>query len=246
VAGNAGRSEQVSPTIATFGCARFHPFDNGKPQKRAGHATRERRKPWRRQASPFPESVIHRELVFQAQIPRQSRQRVPANQPTQRSPIDLQPLTAIQQNNFTPQPLLACGPITLTVCVTPHPSTTSRQHYFHRTAPLYMERRIYFRRTVFGGERAGAFGNLFARATSHLKRTTENSVSARPGQTVVTRMAVPLSWRRRAWSNSLEPSAPQARAATAPINRQVFGRQTSLSVRIIPKQSHHEACFKYP
>jgi hypothetical protein len=41
---------------------------------------RERRKPWRRQAPPFPESVIHRELVFQAQIPQQSRQRVLANQ----------------------------------------------------------------------------------------------------------------------------------------------------------------------
>ena len=38
------------PTIDTFGCARFHPFGNGKPQKRAGPATRERRKPWRRQA----------------------------------------------------------------------------------------------------------------------------------------------------------------------------------------------------
>ena len=45
------------PTIDTFGCARFHPFGNGKPQKRAGPATRERRKPWRRQAPPFPESV---------------------------------------------------------------------------------------------------------------------------------------------------------------------------------------------
>ena len=46
--------EQVSvPTIDTFGCARFHPFGNGKPQKRAGPATRERRKPWRRQAPPF-------------------------------------------------------------------------------------------------------------------------------------------------------------------------------------------------
>src|ERR1035437_6858613 len=64
------------PTIDTFGCARFHPFGNGKPQKRAGPATRERRKPWRRQAPPFPESVIHRELAFQAQIPRQRRQRV--------------------------------------------------------------------------------------------------------------------------------------------------------------------------
>jgi hypothetical protein len=39
-----------------------------------------RRKAWRRQAPPCPESVIHRELAFQAQIPRQSRQRVLANQ----------------------------------------------------------------------------------------------------------------------------------------------------------------------
>ena len=31
------RHEQVSvPTIDTFGCARFHPFGNGKPQKRVG------------------------------------------------------------------------------------------------------------------------------------------------------------------------------------------------------------------
>jgi hypothetical protein len=59
-----------------------------------------------------------------------------------KSPADLQALTATQQNNFTPQPPLACGPITLTVCVTQHISTTSRQHYFHQTAPLYMERRI--------------------------------------------------------------------------------------------------------
>ena len=29
--------------------------------------------------------------------------------------------------------------------VTQHPSTTSRQHYFHRAAPPYMERRICFR-----------------------------------------------------------------------------------------------------
>src|SRR5664279_6605075 len=68
------------PTIDTFGCARFHPFGNGKPQKRAGPATRERRKPWRRRAPTFPESVIHRELVFQVQSPRQSRQRILANQ----------------------------------------------------------------------------------------------------------------------------------------------------------------------
>jgi len=68
------------PTIDTFGYARFHPFGNGKPHKRADPATRERRKPWRRQAPPFPESMIHREPAFQAQIPRQSRQRVLANQ----------------------------------------------------------------------------------------------------------------------------------------------------------------------
>jgi hypothetical protein len=44
-------NKQMSvPTIDTFGCARVHPFGNGKPQKRAGPATRERRKPWRRQS----------------------------------------------------------------------------------------------------------------------------------------------------------------------------------------------------
>jgi hypothetical protein len=62
------------------------------------------------------------------------------------SPIDLQPLTTIQQNNFTPQPPHSRDPLTLTICVTTYPSTTSRQHYFHRTPPLYMERRIYFSR----------------------------------------------------------------------------------------------------
>jgi hypothetical protein len=55
----------------------------------------------------------------------------------------LQALTAIQQNNLASQPPPARVPITLTVCVTPHPSTTSRQHFFHRTAPLYMKRRIF-------------------------------------------------------------------------------------------------------
>src|SRR5664279_3336447 len=68
-----------------------------------------------------------------------------------KSCVDLQPLTTIQQNNLTPQPHHSPDPLTLTVCVTTPPSTTSRQHYFHRTAPLYMERRIYFRRSVFGG-----------------------------------------------------------------------------------------------
>ncbi len=63
---------------------------------------------------------------------------------SQKKPVDLQPLTAIQQNSFTPKPPPARNPITLTVCVTPHASTASRQHYFHRTVPLYMERRIYF------------------------------------------------------------------------------------------------------
>src|ERR1017187_1559773 len=43
-------------------------------------------------------------------------------------------MTTIQQNNFTPQPPPARDPITLTVCVTTHPSTTSRQHYC--TEPL--------------------------------------------------------------------------------------------------------------
>src|ERR1039458_2344700 len=58
------------------------------------------------------------------------------------SPADLQALTTIQQNSFTPQPPHSRDPLTLTVCVTAHPSTTSRQHYFHRTVPLYMEGRI--------------------------------------------------------------------------------------------------------
>jgi hypothetical protein len=52
--------------------------------------------------------------------------------------VDLQALTAIQQNNFTPQPAPSRTPITLTVCATICPSTTSRQHYSHRAAPLYM------------------------------------------------------------------------------------------------------------
>ena len=65
-----------------------------------------------------------------------------------KSPVDLQPLTTIQQNNSIPQPPHSRAPITLTVCVTTHPSTTSRQHCFHRTAPLYMERRIFFRSPV--------------------------------------------------------------------------------------------------
>ena len=43
-------------------------------------AERGRRKPWRRQAPPVPESVMHRELAFQAQTPQQSRERVLANQ----------------------------------------------------------------------------------------------------------------------------------------------------------------------
>src|ERR1039457_3598258 len=56
------------------------------------------------------------------------------------SPVDLQPLTTIQQNNLTPQPPLSRDPITLTVCATTHPSTTSRQHHFHQSAPLYRSR----------------------------------------------------------------------------------------------------------
>src|SRR5208283_3408122 len=56
-----------------------------------------------------------------------------------KSLVDLQALTTIQQNNLTPQPPHSRDPITLTVCVTTHPSTTSRQHHFHQSAPLYME-----------------------------------------------------------------------------------------------------------
>jgi hypothetical protein len=66
--------------------------------------------------------------------------------------LQLQPLTAIQQNNFTPQPAPSRAPITLTVCVTICPSTTSRQHYFHRTAPLYMRGAIIFRVLLRSGE----------------------------------------------------------------------------------------------
>ena len=96
-------SEQVSvPTIDTFGCARFHPFGNGKPQKRAGPATRERRKPWRRQAPPFPESVIHRELAFQAQIPRPIRQRALADQ-LRRGVLN----SPVKNHGYDARPLLA-------------------------------------------------------------------------------------------------------------------------------------------
>jgi hypothetical protein len=66
------------------------------------------------------------------------------------SPVDLQPLRKIQQNNLTPQPPHSRGPITLTVCVTMHPSTTSRQHHLHQNAPLYMERRIFIARRQAG------------------------------------------------------------------------------------------------
>ena len=59
--------------------------------------------------------------------------------------VDLQPLTSIQQSIFTPQPAPSRAPITLTVCVTICPSTTSRQHYSHRTDPLYMRGTIIFR-----------------------------------------------------------------------------------------------------
>ena len=63
----------------------------------------------------------------------------------EKSAVDLQPLTAIQHSNFTPEPATSCAPITLTVSVTICPSTTSRQHCFHRTAPLYMRGAIIFR-----------------------------------------------------------------------------------------------------
>jgi hypothetical protein len=76
--------------------------------------------------------------------------RTTQRQPKKR-PADLQALTTIQQNNFTPKTPPVRNPLTLTLCVTPHPSTTSRQHYFHRTAPLYMKRRIYFRSPLRGG-----------------------------------------------------------------------------------------------
>jgi hypothetical protein len=72
----------------------------------------------------------------------------PGGNSLKKSAVDLQALTTIQQNNLTSQRAPARVSITLTVCVTPHPSTTSRQHYFHRTAPLYMKRRIFFRNAL--------------------------------------------------------------------------------------------------
>ena len=66
-----------------------------------------------------------------------------------------QPLATTQVNNLSPQPPHSRNPITLTVCVTSRPSTTSRQHHFHPTVTLYMERRIYFRRRVRQGPGIG-------------------------------------------------------------------------------------------
>src|ERR1039457_177730 len=54
----------------------------------------------------------------------------PGGNSLKKSAVDLQALTTIQQNNFASQPPPARVPITLTICVTPHPSTTSRQHFF--------------------------------------------------------------------------------------------------------------------
>ena len=150
-----------------------------------------------------------------------------------KSPVDLQELTAIQQNNFTPQPPPSRGPITLTVCVTPHPSTTSRQHYFQRTAPLYMERRIYFRSNIFGGERGGAFVNLFGPGNVTFEADDRKLGFSHAGINVAARMPVPLSWRRRAVrgmacgkipsSNSLEYSVatPAAAGLWSPAGRRL-------------------------
>ena len=91
----------------------------------------------------------------------------PGGNGLKKSAVDLQALTTIQQNNITSQRAPARVPITLTVCVTPHPSTTSRQHYFHGTAPLYMERRIFAARSSAVRGR-GPSQTFLARATSHL------------------------------------------------------------------------------
>src|ERR1017187_1359877 len=72
-------SEQVS-LLTLLDAPDFTRLATGNPKSGPALPPGERRKPWRRQAPPFPESVIHRELAFQAQIPRPSRQRVLANQ----------------------------------------------------------------------------------------------------------------------------------------------------------------------
>ena len=104
------------------------------------------------------------------------------------SPVDLQPLTTIQQNNLTPQPPHSHDPITLTVCVTTHPSTTSRQHHFHQSAPLYMEGRIFIARRP-GGKKPG--------------RVVEHSVGRRGRRQTVDWSDLPRE--ARFWERKLGP-----------------------------------------
>jgi hypothetical protein len=66
-----------------------------------------------------------------------------------KSAADLEALTTIQQNNFTLQSPYCRHPITLTIFVTSHPSTSSRQHHFPRAAPLLWRGEFIF---------AGRFG----------------------------------------------------------------------------------------
>ena len=107
-----------------------------------------------------------------------------------------------------------------------------------------MERRI-FCSNVFGGERAGAFvsllgpGNVTFEADDRELGFNQAGINGGDANAGVIEFEAPGS--------SLEPSAPIARVGAAPFtSRQLFGRQTSLPVRIMRKQNYHETCFKYP
>jgi hypothetical protein len=110
-----------------------------------------------------------------------------------------------------------------------------------------MERRIYFRRNVFGGERAGAFVNLFGPGNVTFEADDRELGFSQAGINGGDADAGAIELEAPGIEQySLGPSAPQAGAATAAsLNRQLFGRQTSLPVRNIPEQVHHETCFKH-
>jgi hypothetical protein len=76
-------------------------------------------------------------------------------------PIDLQPLTTIQQNNFSPPTAPCLRPNNVNGMRNPAPINHFPPTLFSPNRSPYMKRRIYFRRNVFGSERAGAFVNLF-------------------------------------------------------------------------------------